>query len=95
MSPMMMGVRETCGRASVGKMDSQGRLVGFLLKKEILCEQRVTFFFILDKLVILPLCRSNTVFIKWLVVCRWQMVNQTVACKKALQFSVAATQEGG
>lgn len=95
MSPMIMGVRETCGRASVGKMDSQGRLVGFLLKKEILCEQRVTFFFILDKLVILPLCRSNTVFIKWLVVCRRQMVNQTVACKKALQFSVAATQEGG
>lgn len=58
-------------RVSVGKMDSQGRLVGFLLKKEILCEQRVTFFIILDKLVILPLCRSKTVFIRWLVVCRW------------------------
>lgn len=32
-SPMIMGVRETCERASVFKMDSQGRLVGFLLKK--------------------------------------------------------------
>ena len=45
-------------------MDSQGRLVGFLLKKERLCEQSVKVFIILDRLVILPLCRGKTVFIK-------------------------------